>query len=56
MHRLLVAGPEPDQIGVLDNGVKDHQPLNRAVQSDGLAQAAVGFTDGRIQRGCTSDL
>ena len=49
MRRLLVGGPEPHQIGVLDDGVEHHQTLNRVVQSDGLAEAAVGLTDGRVQ-------
>jgi hypothetical protein len=48
VRRLFVGGPEPHQIGILDDRVKHHQPLNRMVQSDGLAEAAVDLTNGRI--------
>ena len=48
MRRLLVGGAEPHHIGVLDDGVKHHQPLNGVVQRDGLAEAAVGLADGRV--------
>jgi hypothetical protein len=47
-RRLLIGGPELHQIGSLDDGVEHHQPLNRVVQSDGLAQAAVGLTNRRV--------
>jgi hypothetical protein len=50
VRRLLVGGPEPDQIRVLDDRVEHHQPLDGVVQRDGFAQAAVGLADGRVQR------
>jgi hypothetical protein len=36
-------------VRVLDDGVEHHQPLNRVVERDGLAEAAVGLTNGRVQ-------
>jgi hypothetical protein len=50
VRRLLVGGPEPYEIRVLNYGVKHHQPLNRVVQSDRFAEAAVGLADGGVQR------
>lgn len=49
MRRLLVGGPQPHQVRVLDDGVEHHQPLNRVVQSDGLTEAAVGLANGAVQ-------
>jgi hypothetical protein len=49
VRRLLFGCPEPHQVGVLDDSVKHHQPLNRVVQSDGLTEPAVGLTDGCVQ-------
>jgi hypothetical protein len=50
VRRLLLGGPEPHPIRVLDDGVKHHQALNRVVERDGLAEAAVGLTNGRGSR------
>lgn len=48
VRRLLVRCPEPHEVRVLDDGVERHQALDRVVQGDGLAKAAVGLTNGRV--------
>ena len=49
VNGLLFGGPKPDEVGVFDQGVEHHQPLNRVVQSDGFAEAAFGLPDGCVE-------